>query len=60
MFGKLVEQLQMLKFSLKKGRELSFTQGTRLEDEVKELLAIGQLQDQSPEDIHSFLTQLHQ
>ena len=60
MSGKLVEQLQMLKFSLKKGRELSFTQGTRLEDEVKELLAIGQLQDQSPEDIHSFLTQLHQ
>ena len=58
MSGKLVEQLQMLKFSLKKGREISFTQGTSEEDQLRELTGMAETQNQAPEDLHSFLSQL--
>ena len=58
MSGKLEEQLQMLKFSLKKGREISFTQGTSEEDQLQKLTEMAETQNQTPEDLYSFLSQL--
>ena len=60
MSGTLMEQLQMLKFSLKKGRKLSFTQRTCQAEETEKLEAIMEGQNQAPEEIHSFLAQLQQ
>lgn len=58
--GELMEQLQMLKYSIKKGRGLHFTQGMKKEDEVRELEAYLEVAHKVPEDIHSFVVQLRQ
>lgn len=58
--GDLMEQLQILKFSIKKGRGLDFTYGTRQEDEVAELEEVMNAQNGLPEDLHSYLAQLQQ
>ena len=55
-----MEQLQMLKFSIKKGRGLHFTEGMKLADEIEELEAHLDAAHKVPEEIHSFTLQLRQ
>lgn len=54
-----MEALQMLKFSLKKGRALlNFTKGTARESELIELERLGEEQVGVPEDITEFIQSL--
>lgn len=53
--GDLMEQLQILKFLIKKGWGLDFTYGTYQEDEVAELEEVINAQNGLPEDLHSYL-----
>ena len=50
----LMEALQLLKFSIKQGRGLDFTQGLDWADEVKELEFHSGLQAECPEDVRSY------
>lgn len=54
----LMEALQMLKFTLKRGRTLDFTQGTGKEDEIKELELDGQEDSRIPQDVTYFMDSL--
>lgn len=54
----LMEALQMLKFSLKRGHGLDFTRGTGKEDEMKEMELDGQEDSRIPQDITSFIDSL--
>jgi hypothetical protein len=47
--AELMEALQLLKFSFKKGRELNFTVGVSEEDEIKEMEAVAE--SAIPEDM---------
>ena len=50
----LMEELQMLKYSLKKGRPISFTQGTSKEEETKYLEELFAENSRVPEDPTGF------
>jgi hAT family C-terminal dimerisation region len=52
----LMEALQILKFSIRKGTGINFTAGWKLEDELKELELKTQME--SPEDIQLFIKDL--
>ena len=43
----LMEALQMLKYSLKKGRGLDFTSGTSRDDELEQLTFLSQAEDRA-------------
>ncbi len=55
----LMEALQMLKFAFKRGQFLNFTEGTSKEAEVVALETLLAEQDRVPEDITTFIEQLH-
>ena len=52
----LMESLQLLKFSFKKGRELNFTEGTSEVVEINEMEALAELV--VPEDMQSYIQNL--
>lgn len=52
----LMEALQMLKFSIKRGRGLNFTQGTTREEELAVLEAVMAESGLVPEDATGFQT----
>jgi hypothetical protein len=54
----LMEALQLLKFSIKKGKGLDFTQGMDWADELKELEFTAEFQQQCPEDPKAFVRTL--
>ena len=54
----LMEMLQMLKFSLKGGESLNFTQGTSREDVVSYLDTLLDEENSVPEDIHAYMQSL--
>ena len=54
----LMEALQMLKFSMKKGQGLNFTAGTSKIDEVAVLEAIDTEEAKFPEDMMAFIASL--
>ena len=54
----LMEALQMLKFSVRKGQALNFTTGTGKFTELAELEALGTEQALIPEDIMAFIAGL--
>ena len=54
----LMEALQMLKFSTKKGQGLNFTAGTSKIDEVAVLEAIDTEEAKFPEDMMAFIASL--
>lgn len=58
--GELMEQLQMLKYSIDRGHGLNFTQGLKEKDEIQELEAHWDTVHIVPEDIHSFTLHLRQ
>ncbi|KAJ6464699.1 hypothetical protein DFH09DRAFT_985746 [Mycena vulgaris] len=49
-----MEALQMLKFSIKKGRTLNFTAGTSREEEIRQLESEMVEKDMIPEDVTGF------
>ncbi|KAJ7021761.1 hypothetical protein B0H16DRAFT_1330433 [Mycena metata] len=49
-----MEALQMLKFSIKKGRPLNFTAGTSREEEITRLESEMAEKDVVPEDVTGF------
>ncbi len=55
----LMEALQMLKFAFKQGQFLAFTASTSNEAEIRDLEAMLADQDSVPEDILTFIEQLH-
>lgn len=54
----LMEALQMLKFSIRKGRGLDFTAGTSKEAEIELLKMEMDYQSLIPEDINAFIASL--
>ena len=54
----LMEALQMLKFSLQKGRGLSFTEGWDKESELRELEKLASDEGMIPEDMMAFIASL--
>ena len=54
----LMEALQMLKFSLRKGRGLNFTAGTSKAAELKELEASASDESVVPADLMAFISSL--
>lgn len=54
-----MEALQMLKYSLKKGRILSFTKGTDKESELRLMEELVNDQGSVPEDITEFIDSLY-
>jgi hypothetical protein len=50
----LMEALQLLKFSIRQGRGLNFTQGFDWADELKELEVEAENERGCPEDIRSY------
>ena len=54
----LMEALQILKFQFKKGFSLSFTHGTALDDELKEMEGLAHAQNESPKELNSYLMSL--
>lgn len=55
---KLMEQLQMLKFSFKNGRHLDFSMGTSEKDILEYLEAMAGSPDNVSEDLHAFIQSL--
>jgi hypothetical protein len=55
---KLMEQLQMLKFSFKNGWPLNFMGGTSEKDVLEYLEAMARGPDNAPEDLHAFIQSL--
>lgn len=55
---KLMEQLQMLKFSFKNGRPLDFSAGTSEKDILEYLEAMIGGPDNISEDLHAFIQSL--
>ena len=56
----LMEALQMLKFSVLKGRGLRFTEDWDKESEIKELEKLATDEDKVPEDMLAFIASLDQ
>ena len=56
--GELMEQLQMLKYSIKQGRQLNFTEGLAEKNQLEVLEENSARQNETPEDLHSFAQQL--
>ena len=56
--SELMEALQMLKFSFKKGRGLDFTTGTSREDELGDMEDALEKEGFVPEDVPSFIREL--
>lgn len=54
----LMEALQILKYSVKRGRGLNFTEGMGQEEELKELETLMLEERRIPEDISSFVDSL--
>jgi hypothetical protein len=54
----LMEALQMLKFSIRQGRSLNFTDGLDWGQELQELELDDEIQKGVPEDINSFIQSL--
>ena len=54
----LMEALQMLKFSVQKGRGLSFTEGWDKESELRELEKLASDEGMIPEDMMAFIASL--
>ena len=50
-----MEMLQILKFSIRNGHSLNFTQGMDWDDELDELEFHAELQTHNPEDVNSFI-----
>jgi len=57
-YEKLMEQLQMLKFSFKNGRPLDFAAGTSEKEVLEYLEAITREPDNISEDLHAFIQTL--
>jgi len=55
---KLMEQLQMLKFSFKNGRHLDFSAGTSEKDILEYLETMAGGPENVPEDLHAFIQSL--
>ena len=55
----LMEMLQILKFSIKHGRFLNFTQGMNWDEEWDELEFNAELQVRNPEDVNSFIRSMN-
>ena len=53
--AELMEALQLLKFSVKKGRSLNFTAGLNYDVELQTLEACMVSEQQFPEDVHSYI-----
>jgi hypothetical protein len=51
----LMEMLQILKFSIRNGRSLSFTVGMDWAEELEELELIAEQQIHNPEDVTSYI-----
>lgn len=56
--AELMEALQLLKFSIRQGRGLNFTNGLDWADELQELESLADLHQGTPEDIPSFINSL--
>lgn len=56
--SELMEALQMLKFSFKKGRGLDFTTGTSREDELEDMEDTLEKEGFVPEDVPSLIREL--
>lgn len=56
----LMEALQMLKFSVQKGRGLNFTEGLDKESEINELEKMATDEGRIPEDMMAFIASLEQ
>jgi hypothetical protein len=54
----LMEGLQLLKYSIRQGRGLNFTDGMDWGQELQELEMYGEMQKQVPDDITSFISSL--
>jgi len=54
----LMRALQMLKFSVKQGRGLDFTNGLNWEDELNELEILTSARSRVPEDVGAFRASL--
>ena len=52
--AELMEALQLLKFSVKKGRHLNFTQGLNRDHELQALETLMATESQFPEDVRSY------
>ena len=57
--AELMEMLQILKFSIKRDRVLSFTQGMSLDDEWDELEFNAELHVRNPDDFNSFVRSIN-
>ena len=55
---RLMEQLQMLKFSFKEGQSLDFTAGTSEKEIVDYLERMAGGPDNASEDLHAFIQRL--
>ncbi|EDR12599.1 uncharacterized protein LACBIDRAFT_311157 [Laccaria bicolor S238N-H82] len=53
-----MEMLQMLKFSLKSGQSLDFTQGTSQEDVLEFIKSIQDGENAIPEDVNVYIKSL--
>jgi len=56
--SELMRALQMLKFSVKQGRGLDFTNGLNWEDELNELEILTSARSRVPEDVGAFRASL--
>lgn len=54
----LMEGLQLLKYSIRQGRGLNFTDGMDWGQELQEMEMYGEMQKQVPDDITSFISSL--
>jgi len=54
----LMEMLQMLKFSLKSGQTLNFTQGISREDVLEFIQSIQDGENAVPEDVNAYIKSL--
>ena len=54
----LMEALQILKFSVRDGRRLDFTEGDSFEDEIRELEELMEESKRVPEDVNAFIARL--
>ncbi|KIJ98156.1 hypothetical protein K443DRAFT_104363 [Laccaria amethystina LaAM-08-1] len=53
-----MEMLQMLKFSLKSGQSLDFTQGTSRKDVLEFIKSIQDGENAVPEDVNAYIKSL--
>ena len=56
--AELMEMLQMLKFTLKSGRSIDFTQGTSRKDVIDFIISTMEEEIMVPEDINAYVQSL--